>query len=149
LQISQRSLIIIESRGTVRSTGRIQALAHTLVVAMLINSPCGASGNNNRFSSVIVLELRYVSVSVFLPTNKVIVDINVKGICLPSIRSSCEPGAGSLVVELGGYIGAVVIPKDPVVAAGNIVDIVVLISIQKPDASHTQRFNTIVKVLAP
>ena len=114
---------------------------------MLVQGPGGATCNNQRLGPVVVLQLIQISVGVLLSANEVVIHVEVNGIGLPGIRGSCESCTGGHVLELAGQVAAIVVSKDPVVAASQVVGVVVLISIQQPDTSHTQRFYAIVKIL--
>ena len=145
-QAAQAVFCGVESRITGLSTAGVDTHTPAIVVAALIQGPRGASSHNNRLGLIIVPQVGNVSIGILLTSDKVLVQIQVQCVGLPVVRSPSVPGARGLVVKLNRHVGTVVVTKDPIVAAANIVHVVVLIRVDQPDPGDTQRTDTVVKV---
>merc|ERR1711923_35170 len=98
--LSQGGLSCVKSRSTISGAGRVHTLTDTLVVGVLIQGPGTASSHNQGLGSIIVLELRDVTICILFTTDEVLVQVDVESVSLPCIRSTGESCTGGNIVKL-------------------------------------------------
>merc|ERR1719402_2155871 len=106
------------------------------------HAPC----DDDRPGLIVVVQLGSVAIGVLFAANEVLVQVEVQRVCAPVVGCSRVTKTGRLVVKVRMDLHAVFVSKHPHAGTTRVPCVVVLVSVEQPDASSTAVRDDVVKV---